>query len=120
MSLWWWLENQAYLKFIIREFTSVFVGIFAVLSLWQVRALSEGPEAYGSFVESLATPGFIFLNGAVLLFVLYHAITWLNLVPTIVVIRFGGRRVPDGIVAAAHYALWIALSAVVAGILLLR
>ena len=120
ISLWWWLGNRAYLKFIIRELTSVFVGIFAVLSLWQVTALSEGPEAYAAFVDRLATPGFVFLNGAVLLFVLYHTITWLNLVPTIVVVRLGGRRVPDGIIAAAHYGLWVVLSAAVAGILLVR
>ena len=120
MSLWWWLENRAYLKFIIRELTSVFVGIFAVMSLWQLRALSEGPEAYAVFVDRLATPGFALLNGVVLLFVLYHAITWLNLVPTIVVIRIGGWRAPDRIIAGAHYVLWAALSATVAGILLLR
>ena len=120
MSLWWWLENRAYFKFIIRELTSVFVGMFAVLSLWQVRALGQGPDAYAAFMDRLGTPGFALLNGAVLLFVLYHAITWLNLVPTIVVIRLGERRVPDRIIAGAHYVLWAALSAVVAGILLLR
>ena len=120
MSLWWWLENRAYFKFIIRELTSVFVGIFAVLSLWQVRALGQGPDAYAAFMDRLGTPGFALLNGAVLLFVLYHAITWLNLVPTIMVIRLGERRVPDRIIAGAHYVLWAALSAAVAGILLLR
>ena len=57
MSVWWWLENRAYLKFIIRELTSVFVGIFAVMSLWQVRALREGPEAYAAFVGRVAKIG---------------------------------------------------------------
>ena len=120
MSPWWWLENLAYFKFIIRELTSVFVGIFAVVSLWQVRALGQGPDAYAAFMDRLGTPGLALLNCAVLLFVLYHAITFLNLVPTIVVIRLGERRVPDRIIAGAHYVLWAALSAAVAGILLLR
>ena len=120
MSLWWWLENRAYFTFIIRELTCVFVGIYAVLLLWQVRAVGQGPEAYAAFVDRLGTPGFALLNGAILLFVLYHAITWLNIVPTIMVIRLGERRVPDWIIAGAHYVLWAALSAAVAGILLLR
>jgi len=120
MSLWWWLESCAYSKFILRECTSLFVGIFAVILLFQISAISDGPEEYAAFMERLATPGFILLNGAVLLFVLYHSITWLNLVPTIVVIRLGGRRVPDGIIAAAHYVLWLALSVTIAGILLLK
>ena len=120
MSPWWWLENRAYFKFIIRELTSVFVGIFAVISLWQLRALRDGPDAYAAFTARLATPGFTILSGAVLLFVLYHAVTWLNLVPTIVVIRLGERRVPGWAIAGAHYALWAMMSAIVAGILLLR
>ena len=120
MSLWWWLENRVYLKFVIREFTSVFVGGFAVLLLWQVRAMSEGSEAYAVFVDRLATPSFILLSAIALLFVLYHTITWLNLVHTIVVIRLGGRRVPDEMITVAHYVLWVALSMAVTGILLLK
>jgi fumarate reductase subunit C len=120
MSPWWWLENRAYFKFIVRELTCLFVGIFALLSLWQVRALKAGPDAYAAFMDRLATPGFALLNGAVLLFVLYHAVTFLNIVPTIMVIRVGDWRVPDRVIAGAHYALWAVLSATVAGILLTR
>ena len=41
MSVWWWLKNRAYSKFVLRELTSVFVALFAILFLWQLRALAH-------------------------------------------------------------------------------
>ena len=46
VSVWWWLQNRSYAGFVLRELTSVFVAYFAVLYLWQLRALAQGPEAY--------------------------------------------------------------------------
>ncbi|MEE9179612.1 MAG: hypothetical protein V3U22_01850, partial [Vicinamibacteria bacterium] len=42
MSVWWWLEQWRYTKFVLRELTSISVAYFALLTLWQVRALVEG------------------------------------------------------------------------------
>ena len=42
MSVLWWLKDRAYVKFVLRELTSVFVAFFALLYLWQIRALAEG------------------------------------------------------------------------------
>jgi succinate dehydrogenase subunit C len=120
VSVWWWLHNRAYTAFVLREFTSVFVAFFAAVSLWQVRALAQGPDAYAQFLACLATPGFIVLNTIAFLFVLFHSITWFNLAPKAMVMRLSGKRVPDGVVVSLNYAAWLVLSAVVAFILLRR
>ena len=49
VSVWWWLENWSYTKFVLREITSVFVAFFAIIYLWQLRALVSGPDAYAAF-----------------------------------------------------------------------
>ena len=116
MSVWWWLKNRAYAKFVLRELTSVFVAFFAVLSLWQLRALAEGPDAYARFMTRLKTPLFLTVDIVALVFVLFHTITWFNLTPTAMVVRVRGRRVPDKIVAGSNYVVWVLLSAVVAWI----
>ena len=118
MPLWWWLQNGAYFRFVVRELTSVFVGFFVVLSILQVRALGQGAEGYAWFVERLGTPVFVVLNSVALIAVLYHAITWFNLTPTIAVIRIGEKRVPGWAIAGAHYVGCAVLSGVVAWILL--
>ncbi|MGH7387765.1 MAG: fumarate reductase subunit C, partial [Candidatus Methylomirabilales bacterium] len=73
VSTYWWGRRWAYLKFILRELSSVFVAYFVVLTMLQVRALTRGPEAYAGFQERLKAPGLLILNALTLAFVLFHA-----------------------------------------------
>ena len=118
ISFWWWLDRPAYFKFIVRELTCLFVGAFAILTLLQVRAVNDGPEAYAAFAAMLASPAGIGFSVVAFLFVLYHAVTWFPLVPTTIVLRVGERRVPNSVIAGAHFAGWLVASAVVAFIVL--
>ncbi len=118
VSVWWWLQNRAYAGFVLRELTSVFVALFAGVSLWQLRALAEGPEAYARFLARLGTPLFVILNTVAFLFILFHSITWFNLAPTAMVVRLRGKRLPDWVVVGMNYSAWLVLSGVVAFILL--
>lgn len=118
VSVWWWLKNPAYALFVVRELTSVAVAYFALLTLWQLRALTAGPEAYAAFLERMRSPAFLALNALALVFLLFHSVTWFNLAPKAIVVRLGGQRVPDLLVAGANYAAWAILSAGVAFVLL--
>lgn len=120
VSVWWWLESWSYTRFVVRELTSVAVAFFAVITLLQVRALGQGPEAYARLQARLASPPLLFLNGLAFALVLYHAFTWFNLAPTAMVVRIKGRRVPDVVIAGANYVAWLALSTALAYIILLR
>lgn len=118
VSVWWWLENRSYTTFVLRELTSVSVTFFAFLSLWHLRALAQGPEAYARFLAWLRTPLFLALDSVAFLFVLFHAVTWFNLAPKAMVLRLQGKRVPDGIIAGLNYLAWLILSGGVTWILL--
>jgi fumarate reductase subunit C len=118
VSVWWWLKKGSYTRFVLRELTSVFVAFFAVVALWQLRALAGGPEAYGEFLAWLRTPPFLVLNTIAFLFVVFHAITWLNLTPKAMVVRVRGKRVPDWAILGMNYAAWLVLSGAVALVLL--
>ena len=116
MSVWWWLKDVAYTKFVLREMTSVFVAFFATLYLWQLRSVALGPEAYARSMARLKTPLFLILDIVALVFVLFHTISWFNLTPTAMVVRMKGKRVPDRIVAGSNYVVWVILSGIVAWI----
>jgi len=118
VSVWWWLQNRTYTGFVLRELTSVFVAFFALVCLWQLRALAQGPEAYGQFLARLKTPLFLVLDGVAFFFILFHSITWFNLAPKAVVVRLKGKRVPDWVVVGLNYAAWLVLSGAVALIVL--
>jgi len=118
VSVWWWLKKGSYTVFVLRELTSVAVAFFAVVTLGLVRAVAAGPEAYQRFLARLGTPLFLCLNAIAFAFVLFHAITWFNLAPKAMVVRVGGKRVPDAIVAGSNYGAWLVLSGAVAYFLL--
>ena len=66
----------------------------------------------------IAQPWVLALNVVALLFLLLHAVTWFNLAPRAMVVRVRGTRLPAAWVAAAHFAAWAVVSAVVAWIAL--
>jgi fumarate reductase subunit C len=114
VSVYWWLGQWQYLKFILRELSSVFVALFVVTTLFQVRALLRGPAAYARFEHWLQSPAAIALNLLSFFFVLFHTITWFNLAPKALAMRVHGKRLPDFLVAAPNYALWVLVSVAVA------
>jgi fumarate reductase subunit C len=118
MSTYWWLERWSYLKFILRELSSVFVASFVILTLLQIRALKRGPTDYIEFQEWLRSPIVLALNAVSLFFVIFHAVTWFNLAPKAMAVRVGGKRVPGVLIAGPNYVAWLAISAAIAWLLL--
>lgn len=113
-SVYWWLGQWRYLKFILRELSSVFVATFVVVTLFQVRALRHGAEAYARFQHWLQTPFALVLSIISFVFVLLHTITWFNLAPRAMPVRVRGKRLPEFLVAAPNYAIWLVVSGIVA------
>jgi fumarate reductase subunit C len=118
VSVWWWLHKAPYAKFALRELTSVAVAFFALLCLFEVRALAKGPEAYARFMARLKSPVFIALDVIALLFVMFHAWTWFNLAPKAMVVRVGGKRAPDSVITGFNYLAWFVASGLIAWVLL--
>lgn len=111
VSVWWWLESWRYTKFVLRELTSLAVAYFALIALWKVHAIGAGPEAYARFLAWMESPLYLALNAVAFFFVLFHTITWFNLAPRAVVVRWGGRRVPDRLIQGLNYLAWMIVSA---------
>jgi len=114
ISTYWWLRRGPYLKFILRELSSVFVAIWAVMTLLQIRGVIRGPEAYAAFQDRLRTPLLLMLNSVAFLFVLLHTLTWFQAAPQAMAVRVKGQRIPDVLVVAANFVIWLALSGFVA------
>ena len=118
--IFWWLEKFAYGKFITRELTSLAVAYAAVLLILEIWVLSKGQGAYARFQEFLVSSPVLVFHGAVLLFLLFHSVTWLNLAPRALVLHLGRKRVPDAAVLVGHYAAWLAATGLVIGYLVGR
>ena len=115
--IFWWLRGWAYTKFIARELTSVFVAYAVLLLLVHTWAAGQGGEAYEGFRSWLESPVVVLFHGIVLLALLLHTVTWLNLAPKALVVRIGRTYVPRSAILAGHYGAWVVVTGVVAWLL---
>jgi fumarate reductase subunit C len=120
VSVFWWLESRAYIVFVLRELTSVFVALVSVLTLLQVRAILESPEAHAALMARLASPPVTGLLLVALAALVFHSVSWFNLAPRAMPVRLRGRRVPDVLVSGGNFAAWLFLSAAMAFLFLGR
>ncbi len=111
--IFWWTKRASYVRFILRELTSLAVAWTVVLLLAEAWALSRGAESFQRFTELMRSGPVLVVNGLALGGLLFHSITWLHLAPKAMVVKLGGRRVPDAAILVAHYAAWAAASAAV-------
>ena len=117
-STYWWLKRRAYLAFITRELSSIFIAWFIVYLLLLIRAVSQGETSYRQFLDWSRHPLVLLLNVVTLFFVLFHAVTWFNLAPKAMVVRMGGKRVPASVISASNYLAWAGATALVLWLLL--
>jgi fumarate reductase subunit C len=113
MSTYWWLGKWPYVKFILRELSSIFVAWFVIFLLIMISMVSAGPAGYERFLAFAAHPVVLAVNVLTLFFIAFHAFTWFALAPRAMVVHLGKKRVPPGFILAANYAGWIAATSAV-------
>ena len=118
LSPTWWLKSRNYFLFMMRELSSVFVAAFVLLFLYQLFALSKGPEAYAACRSALMAPGFVVFYAVAFVFALYHTITWFKLMSRIQIVRIGAFTVPPKLVMAGAFVGFFLVSAAVGYIFL--
>jgi fumarate reductase subunit C len=97
----------------IRELSCVLIGAYTAVIVVGLMRLSQGQAAYDRFLDTLWGPVGIVFNVVAFFFALYHTVSWFNVTPKAMPLRMGDRRVPGGAIIGAHYAGWLAVSAVV-------
>jgi fumarate reductase subunit C len=97
----------------LQEVTSLFIGIYTIILLWGVKALSEGPEAYQGFLDALGNPVLITFNWITFVVMIYHSVSWFSVTPKAMPVQIGEEFLPGGIIAAGHYVAWVVVSAVI-------
>lgn len=114
----WWLRNRRYFGYMMRELSSLFVLVYALLFLGQLLLVGDA-AAYASYRAVLQSPLFLGFAALTLGFVLYHAVTWWSLNANVLQVRVRGRLLPPPLLFAGGMVAWILVS-VIAYLLLFR
>lgn len=107
----WIFRHPRYVRYMVREFSCLFIGGWTLLMVWGLKALSEGPAAWAAFLELLKSPASVAFHLLTLAFAAYHSVTWFNLTPKALPLQLGEEFVPDGAISGAHFAAWAIVSA---------
>ena len=113
----WWLKNPFYIRYMIREATSVFVGIYAFVLLAGLFSLASGEAAYYDWLAAMTKPLAILFHLLALAAALYHAVTWFAVAPKVMpLLVIGKKKVSDKSITILHYLVAMVLYVVLLGI----
>ncbi|HMB59239.1 MAG TPA: hypothetical protein VKN35_04940 [Xanthomonadales bacterium] len=109
----WYMTHVRYKSYMLRELTCVLVAVYCVLILSGLAALASGTQTrWDEFLASQQHLAWILFHGfALVFFTVYQSIAWFGLAPKAMPLQMGDRTVPGGLIVAAHYMLWLVLSA---------
>ena len=97
----WWRKNPYFVRYMIREGSSVFLAIYTVILLVGLYRLTQGEAAWNAWLAALTSPLSLLFHWLALLTVGYHAYTWWKVAPkTGPDLRIGGRPLPEMLVTA--------------------
>ncbi len=100
----WWLKSPVYLRYMIREATSIFVTLYALVLLCGLWSAVKGEAAYASWLEGLSNPFSILFHLVAFVAAGYHAITWFKVAPTVMpYVYIGSSRVSDKTITGIQY-----------------
>jgi fumarate reductase subunit C len=106
----WWLHHRRYVLYMIRELTSLFVGLYCALLVVALIQLAQGRAAWDEFVAALSSPPGVIFQLVCLAFATYHSVTWFALTPKAMPLMIKGEPVPGIAIVGAHYVAWAVVS----------
>jgi fumarate reductase subunit C len=110
----WWRKNPFFVWYMIRESSSVFLAIYAVILLVGLLRLTQGEAAYEAWRATLTSPISILFHWLALLTVGYHAYTWWKVAPkTAPDILIAGRPIPELVITGGGFLATIGASILV-------
>jgi fumarate reductase subunit C len=109
----WWLQQPRYVLYMIRELTSLFIGLYCALLVVGLVRLAQGRAAWDEFVAAFSSPLGVIFQLLCLAFAIYHSLTWFALTPKAMPMMIKGKPVPGMAVVGAHYLAWAVVSIVV-------
>ena len=106
----WWLQHPRYVRYMVRELTSLFVGLYGALLVVGLIRLAQGQAAWDGFVAAISSPAGVVFQLLCLVFATYHSVTWFALTPKAMPLRVRNEPVPGSVIVGAHYVVWAVVS----------
>jgi fumarate reductase subunit C len=110
----WWNRVPFFKRYMAREVTAFFVAVYGLLMLAGLVRLSQGPAAFGQWLQQLQSGWSIALHVVLLLVFAYHTYSWFEIMPkTMPPVVVGGKKLAPQTITGLGIAAAVAASAFV-------
>ena len=110
----WWRRNPFFVRYMMREATSVFLALYACVLLAGAIALASGEQAYAGWLAFVSHPLSVIVHLVLLAAAAFHAYTWFAISPKAMpALRVAGDPVPPALIIASQYAGAVAATVVI-------
>ena len=108
----WWQRDPFFMRYMLREATSVAVAVYALVLTFGVVRLGQGEAAWNAWLAALRTPAALLLHAVLLLAMIIHAKSWFEIMPkTMPMIITGGKRLSAATITRTGWAAALLASA---------
>jgi len=109
----WWVQKAFYAKYMVRELSSIFVGLYSLILLVGLYRLSQGQLAFDAWLIGILSFPSVVLHLMILGAALFHTITWFNIAPQAMSLQIGDRKVEEKPIVIGHWVASAVLSLLV-------
>ena len=106
----WWLKQPRYVRYMMREMSAAFIGIYALVLIAGLFRLSQGEDAYVEFLAAAEGPVGLTFAVVAMVFAIYHTYSWFQVTPKAMPLMIGGKQVPGVFIVAAHWLGFVVVS----------
>jgi fumarate reductase subunit C len=110
----WWRRNPYFVRYMIREGSSVFLAIYTVILMVGLYRLTQGQAAWEGWLAAMTRPISLLFHWLALVTVGYHAYTWWKVAPkTAPDLRLRGKPLPELVITGGGWAATIGTSVLI-------
>lgn len=107
----WWIVKPKYLAIFLRELSAFFILSYAILNVLSLIQLKSGEQSYSGFLQLVSSAPFSLFSVILLVFAVYHTVTWFVLSSRVFPpLRVGNRTVSRKAWTGSLIIVWIVSS----------
>lgn len=115
----WW-AHPPYRAYTLRELTGVGIALYAAILFAGLVCLWRGPDAFAAYQQVIASPASLLVHLLLLAVMLWHVITWFQILPkTMPKLILGSRPVAQSRITAVALLVALGCSVVLLGAVML-
>ena len=106
----WWRSHPWFRLYMLRELTSIPVGLYMLNLIRGLVKLGNGADAWQGWLSAQSNFLMVMLGLLALAAVCFHMVTWFSIAPKAMPNQIGESKIPHKTTTLAHYAATAVIS----------